>query len=142
MERGVARFPRIIIDDDVIVKADQNDEDLWTNYIHRDVDGKVFIDYLFGAATDDLLGEPGKPLNVAKLLQFHKDNTEKKITSMLARDEKILEKLRWLASYHNDVVQRLKKYYGEDPNPYDIFDRQPIQVPESLMIDTDLLDAV
>ena len=76
------------------------------------------------------------------MLQLHKDNTEKKITSLVERDEKIIEKLRWLVSYHNSVVQRLKKHYGKEPDRFDIFDSQPFEIPDSLMIDTALLDAV
>jgi hypothetical protein len=142
LESNKASYPRIIIDFDVIGKADQSDETLWPNYFHKDADGEFFIDYLFAAATDDLLGQPGQPLSVSKVLQLHKDNTEKKINNMVERDERILNKLRWVVSCHNDAVQRLKEYYGQDPNPYDISDRQPIQVPDSLMIDTALLDAV
>src|SRR5207248_465973 len=109
LECKKAIYPRIIIDFDVIGKASQNEDALWPNYFHRDADGEYFIDYLFAAATDDLLGQPGKPLSVSKVLQFHKDNTEKKIISMVEHDDKILKKLRWLVSYHNDAVQRLKK---------------------------------
>jgi hypothetical protein len=142
LECKKAIYPRIIIDFDVIGKTSQNEDTLWPNYFHKDADGEYFIDYLFAAATDDLLGQPGKPLSVSKVLQLHKDNTENKIISMVERDGKILKKLHWLVSYHNDAVQRIKKYYAEDPNPYDIFDKQPIAVSDSLMIDTALLDAV
>lgn len=142
LESKKAIYPRIIIDSDVIGKADQSDDVLWPNYFHKDDDGQFFIDYLFAAATDDLLGEPGKPLGTLKVLQLHKDNTEKKITSLVERDEKIIEKVRWLVSYHNSVVQRLKEYYAKEPDPFDIFDPQPFEVPDSLMIDTALLDAI
>jgi hypothetical protein len=142
LERDKANYPRIIIDFDVLGKADQSDETLWPNYFHKDADDEFFIDYLFAAATDDLLGQPGHPLSVSKVLQLHKDNTEKKINKMVERDEKILDKLRWVVSYHNDAVQRLKQYYEQDANPYDILDRHPIQVPDSLKIDTALLDTV
>lgn len=142
LESTKAIYPRIIIDSDVIGKADQSDDVLWPNYFHKDNDGQYFIDYLYAAGTDDLLGEPGKPLGTLKVLQLHKHNTEKKIVSLAERDERIIQKLRWVVSYHNNVVQRLKKFYAKEPDRFDIFDTQPFEVPDALMIDTSLLDAV
>jgi hypothetical protein len=142
LETYKAVYPRIIIDSEVIGKANQNDDSLWTNYIHRDDDGEYFLDYLFGAATDDLLGEPGKPFGIIKTMQLHRENTEGKIYSLVERDERIIAKLRWLVLYHNSVVQRLKKHYEKLPDPFDQFDQQPIEIPDALLIDEALLDTV
>jgi hypothetical protein len=52
------------------------------------------------------------------------------------------EKLRWLVSYHNSTVQRLKKGYGRGPAAFDIVAPQPFEIPDSLMIDSALSDAL
>lgn len=127
--------PRIVIGSDVFEKADHHrGGSLWPEYLHRDDDGKFFIDYLFGAAVDGLFVIQNKPVNLINTLQAHKDAVERRIMSLTDEDEGVIEKHRWLLSNHNNTVQRLKKRYAREKDPYDIFGAEPFEVPDSLKI--------
>jgi hypothetical protein len=128
--------PRIIVDSPVIDRASKSGESLWPEYIRQDNDGQFFIDYLFGAAVDGLLLEASQRSTVTNTLKAHKESVERKVESQTDKDVRILEKLRWLVSYHNSTVQRLKKHYGQKPEAFDIFGVQPFDIPDSLMIDS------
>lgn len=133
LESTAAIYPRIIIDPAVIEKTKEYQGSLWTEYIHRDEDGQLFLDYLYGAALDNLLTQDGKPINLINTLKLHKDGTERRLGSA-GKEDRIREKLQWLVSYHNTAVQRLKKRYSKLPDPFDIFDEQPMDIPDTLFI--------
>jgi hypothetical protein len=124
LEKDVAIWPRIIIDSAVIHNAKQNHRSLWQEYIHKDEDGQLFVDYLFGAATDGLLVTEGKSLTLEETLKAHKDSIERKVSNLIDEDARIFEKLRWLVSYHNGVVRRLQELHSRPPD-------QPIPPPPS-----------
>jgi len=56
------------------------------------------------------------------------------------KDGKVLEKLRWVSSYHNDVVRRLQELRLKGPDPFDVFDQLPPEIPDSLLISNELLN--
>ncbi len=131
---------RIIIDAPIIKKAEQHQGSLWPEHYRKDEDGHFFLDYLFGAVTDGLLRVGDNGLNPLDTLQMHKDSVERKINALVDKDAKILEKLRWLVSYHNGVVRRLQGLRSKGPDPFDVFDQQPPEIPDSLLIPNELLN--
>jgi len=143
MEKEKPGPPRIVINSDVIEKADQQKGgSLWMEHIHRDADGKFFLDYLFGAAVDGLFVVDNKPVNLLNTLKAHKEGVEKRIENLTENDAGIIEKHRWLISYHNDTIERLRKHYGQFPDRFDILDQQPMDIPDSLKIEPNILGAV
>lgn len=127
--------PRIVIDSAVIEEADRHrGGSLWMEHFHRDGDGKFFIDYLFGAAVDGLYVVSNKPMNLMATMQAHKDAVERRIKHLTGEDAGVIEKHRWLVSYHNGTVERLKKHYGPEQDRFDIFAPQPMDIPDSLKI--------
>jgi hypothetical protein len=132
--------PRIVIDTSVIeAAAKHSGGSFWPENFHRDADGKFFVDYLFGAAIDGLYVINNKSMNLMDTVQAHKDAVQRRIKSLKDEDAGVINKHRWLLVYHNDAVQRLKKHYGKQKDPYDIFDAEPFEVPDSLMIDPNIL---
>lgn len=139
LEKEVAVWPRIVIEAPVIEQAKKHQEPLWGEYYHKDEDGQFFLDYLFGAVTDGLLFAGSKALSPTETLQTHKRSVERKISALADKDAKILEKLRWVVTYHNDVIRRLQAIRLKGPDPFDIFDRLPPEIPDSLLISLELL---
>ena len=140
LEKDVAIWPRIVIDAPVIEMATKYQGSVWPEYYRKDVDGEFFLDYLFGAVTDGLLVVGSKSLSPAETLQIHKDNAERKINALADKDGKVLEKLRWVSSYHNDVVRRLQGLRLKGPDPFDVFDQLPPEIPDLLLISNKLLN--
>jgi hypothetical protein len=139
LESKAAIWPRLIIDSPVIQEAKQHPRSLWPEYYCKDGDGQFFVDYLFGAAINGLLFIGGKPLSPVATLQKHKNSVERKINALVDKEAKILEKLRWLVSYHNGVVRRLQRLHSKGPDPFDVFNWQPPEIPDSLLISDDML---
>jgi len=140
LESKTALWPRLIIDSQVIAKTKQHQGSLWPEYIQKDEDGLFFIDYLFGAVKDGLLLADGKPMSPTETLKAHKDSTERKFTTLVDRKAKILDKLHWLVRYHNRVVRRLQELHSRGPDPYDVFDQQPPEIPDSLLISGEVVN--
>jgi hypothetical protein len=136
MEKEKPGPPRIVIDNSVIETAVRHKNgSLWTEHFHKDADGKFFLDYLFGAAVDGLYVVNKKPMSLLDTLQAHKEAVERRVRNLKDEDAGVIEKHRWLVSYHNSTVNLLKKHYGPDQAPFDIFAPQPMDIPDSLKID-------
>lgn len=141
MEKEKPGPPRIVIDSPVIEEAGKHrGGSLWMEHFHRDTDGKWFLDYLFGAAVDNLYVVNNKPVNLLGTLQAHKDAVERRIRNLQGEDAGVVEKHCWLVSYHNGTVERLKKHYGPEQDRFDIFAPQPMEIPDSLKIDPAIFD--
>jgi hypothetical protein len=140
LEKNVAVWPRIVIDAPVIEMAKKYKGSLWPEYYRKDVDGEFFLDYLFGGVKDGLLVVGNRSPSSTETLQAHKDNAERKIKDLADKDAKVLEKLRWVSSYHNDVVRRLQGLRSKGPDPFDVLDQLPPEIPDSLLICNELLD--
>ena len=100
------------------------------------------LDYLFGSAVDGLFVVNKKPMNLLDTLKAHKEGVERRIKNLTEKDAGIVEKHRWLVSYHDDTIERLKQHYGPEQDRFDIFAPQPMEIPDSLKIDPNILDAV
>lgn len=147
MEKEKPGPPRIVIDPPVVKAAGRHSGGSpWRQFFHKDADGKFFIDYLFGAAVDGLyfVNEPIGPLET---FQAHKDAVERRIKNLKDPDAGVVEKHRWLVSYHNGAVERLKKYSWPD-DPYSDCLRAQARlrgkdkdVPDSLKIDPAMISA-
>ena len=136
MEKEKPGPPRIVIGADVIARARKEQEgSFWTEHIHKDADGKFFLDYLFGSAVDGLFVVNKKPMNLLDTLKAHKEGVERRIKNLTEKDAGIVEKHRWLVSYHDDTIERLKQHYGPEQDRFDIFAPQPMEIPDSLKID-------
>ena len=142
LENKEAIYPRIVIDSPVITQAEQHQGSLWPEFVRKDKDedGNFFLDYLFAAVTDSLLFAGEKQLNPMETLQAHKASTERKIKSLEEKDANIIKKLRWLVSYHNGVIQRLRALRSKGPDPFDVFDNQPPEISDSMFISDELLN--
>lgn len=90
LESKVAKFPRIVINDDVLnfawhhIEADEKIREGVRALVFRDRDNSAFVHYLMGEALDDL-----KP--------FVRDYIEQNVSS----HDTVLEKMRWLLDYYN-----------------------------------------
>jgi hypothetical protein len=140
LEKDVAIWPRIVIDTPVIETARKHQGSLWPEYYRKDVDGEFFLDYLFGAVTNGLLFVGSKSLSATETLQAHKDSVERKINALADGDGKVFEKLRWVGSYHNDVVRQLQALRLKGPDRFDVFDQVPPEISDSLLISNELLN--
>lgn len=110
LESKKAIYPRIIIDEEIIQSASQGTEQFWTQSIRRADDGTHFIDYLSQLAIGWL--QPSSVFNDPNItMQQHKQMIETKLTEFKSRpfNDRIAEKLKWLAQYHNSVVDELCK---------------------------------
>lgn len=136
--------PRIVIDSSVLKKAEQyrdsyyEGEFPWPVSIYGDNvtsdHGKSFIDYLFSAAVQPLYSINEKPVGLLGTLQAHKDAVERRIKNLKDADAGVVEKLRWLVSYHNDTVSRLQAFFSPDRDPFDTLSPEPMDIPDSLRI--------
>jgi hypothetical protein len=119
LEREQARFPRIVVESDLIealkvtplLTAHPYEEEIKyiSQYIKRDDDGVVFIDYVGG-----MQGEAADPADWLEFLHAHKAFVEKNIAKFI-EEKHVLAKYLWLRKYHNAVVQtRLKLGFYEE----------------------------
>jgi hypothetical protein len=135
MEKEKPGPPRIVIDSAVIDEAVRHrGGSLWMEHFHRDADGKFFLDYLFGAATDNLYVVNNQPMGLLGTLRAHKEAVEKRLRHLKGEDEGVIEKHRWLVSYHNQAVGRLQKRHGPQQDRFDILPPAQLDIPDSLKI--------
>lgn len=118
LEREQARFPRIVVDPELIealkvtplLTAHSYEEEMKhiSRFVKKDDDGVVFIDYV-GA----MEGEGSHPGDWFDFLLKHKDFIENNLVTFGER-KGVLSKYLWLKKYHNAVVQtRLKPGFYE-----------------------------
>jgi len=103
---GLAVFPRIIIDRDLIQRMSPENRDVWDYLIGCGDDGLFFIDYL-----NTVMKRSLRPPNEAfkrkeEFLFAHKEAAEKKLEELSKEKEGIRQKGLWLARYHNRVVEQ------------------------------------
>lgn len=111
IEHGIAKYPRIIVDDAILQLVQEyprlfiaahhdlaTEREYLNEYLLVDTDGKTFINYLGPSHIDT--GDGSDMMNVMvrhyeRVIDAAKAN---------AGDECVLEKYRWVASYHNRIV--------------------------------------
>jgi hypothetical protein len=129
LESQYAIYPRIIIDRDLVVQADQGGYgQRWADYIHRGEDGAYFLDYLFGCSITGFADPQADDPNPR--IEAHREMIENVISKNIRdRDERIKQKYMWLALYHNATIKRLQsRLEGSTSNVPDRF-----FIPESLL---------
>lgn len=105
MEKSIAIFPRIIIDETISGFLDYIPPSniTWFNLnLRTDKGGTLFIDYLRGAAFE----APWDLYWYAKALEKHKFSLDR-LTYDRPRNPDVAKKLVWLVNYHNEVVTHL-----------------------------------
>jgi hypothetical protein len=137
LEHEYAVYPRIVIDRDLIWKADQEGYiATWHDYYARGDDGAYFVDYLFGASLTGLeIGVPGDQPDAQQRIEAHRDMIvnfiEKRIHEQNERvSERIKQKWIWLALYHNSTIRRLKQRLQNSPKGKNL---HVFLVPEELL---------
>lgn len=103
---GLAVFPRIVIDRDLLRRMSPENRTIWDYLITCGDDGIFFIDYL-NAVMRRFLRPPNEAFkDKAEFILAHKEATEKKLEELSDTKESIRQKSLWLARYHNRVVEQ------------------------------------
>ena len=112
----LARYPRIIIDEFLTLGSNHNPileeigaigwSSIWLDILqllHRSEDGQWTLDYL----PNLYLAEHPSEIKGADVLIAHRDSIKKLLrTSIEAGLEEPKAKIRWIANYHNMVIER------------------------------------
>jgi hypothetical protein len=106
IERAVAKFPRIVVDDSVMRETKRNPLLLRdpsahprgiTTFLRRDEDGQMFIDYL---------REPYWLSGYQSFLRTHGDLILERL-EMTKDNKDVRQKYEWMARYHNRTISDL-----------------------------------
>lgn len=137
IESSLSRYPRIVVDEFLILDGDQNpisseiDPTTWAQiqpdileFLHRSEDGQWILDYL----PHLYLAERSNEISGRDVLVAHRDSIKKLLqASIEAGSDEPKAKIRWAASYHNKIIERCFSRLGEE------FDSKQ----DSLIIDLD-----
>lgn len=112
IESCLARYPRIIIDEFLMFDNQQNPireelgSDVWPDILellYRSEDGQWILDYLPHLC----FAERSSDITVADVLVAHRDSIKKLLReSIKSGHEESKNKIRWVASYHNKIIER------------------------------------
>lgn len=114
LENQVARFPRIVVGDEVLNEIRINPS-LWRHadadielkevksLLRRDFDGEYFVDYL-----RILEGELDEPADYPRLLGLHDDFIKRGLKRYKGKAS-VLSKYKWLREYHRHTVKILQE---------------------------------
>lgn len=110
LENKVARFPRIVVGEEVLEEMTAN-PNLWVHdketdtrelkdLLHKDFDGEWFVDYLrvIEEELDDRSEYPS-------YLRRHEEFVEQRLTDY-RENSSILPKFKWLREYHNRTAKK------------------------------------
>ena len=106
IERGVAKFPRIVVDDSVIRETKRNPLLLRAHdvpshgigsLLRRDKDGQMFVDYL---------RRPYWDRGYRSFLKAHRELILKQLEAT-KDNENVRQKYEWMAGYHNRTISDL-----------------------------------
>lgn len=119
LESSTAVFPRIVIDADLLKRAEQAGQ-VWHDYTKRGEDGVYFVDYLFGSYLDKHLWPNQLSKSADEILTEHKQTVEKRLKEFeKEKDYRKRQKAIWMAQYHNSTVKRLEeRFQGTFPNSH------------------------
>ena len=122
LESEVAKYPRIVLDDEVMGRLEDTDSEKYYNnlydlswdFVRRDSDAKGFVDYLafFGVSSNRVPSAkyfPPAPGGY-RLAELHRDHILQNIEPTHS-DSSVREKFEWLINYHNKSVET---YFGNE----------------------------
>jgi hypothetical protein len=104
MERDLALYPRIIVDDKLMLKVRSSPTTgrFSSEYLTMGEDGLEFVDYIVGAYLDrHSLLEPHE------ILQLHRQIVLTKLNELDSKDTKRKAKVWWMWQYHNRSIDRI-----------------------------------
>jgi hypothetical protein len=110
LESQYAVYPRILVDRNLIWKADEDGSiETWRDYVRQGEDGAYFVDYLFACSVAGLLFLNADGPDVTQQIEMHRDVIQRLIKQpeIHTKDERIKQKYIWLALYHNATIKRL-----------------------------------
>ena len=102
-----AVVPRIVISEDIMALMREKQGSFLTTYVRQDEDGVSFIDYLHGAYIDLDMWPSPDVRTCDEMLAAHKEAVENKNTELRTQKIDVRLKAHWMATYHNQVVERL-----------------------------------
>jgi hypothetical protein len=108
MERDLALYPRIIIDDKLMLKVRSSltSGRFWSEYLTVGEDGLEFVDYIVGAYLDrHSLRVRG--IEPHEILQMHRQIVLTKLNDLDSKDTKRKAKVWWMWQYHNRSIDRI-----------------------------------
>lgn len=121
LEKSVAVFPRIVIDDELMTLAKNSSGSpmkmrgaLWTEYLTRGEDGFYFVDYLTGTFYDRVVYARKGAMTGEGTLQAHKAVVLKKLDELGGSDNRRRAKAWWLMHYHNSAIERIRSWRDPD----------------------------
>lgn len=128
---GIAIYPRIVLDKK-LVDVVLNDKNYYIpvyagectkDFVIQSPDGHYFIDYLHIMHQDSF--------DRVEELELHKKSIEKAV-KLDSLDSKIMDKIRWLAEYHNSKVQRVVSEDGyEEPDLSEVLNSTLINISDN-----------
>jgi len=102
LESKYAKYPRIIVDPDILSDIGANE------YIRKWDDGNSFVDYLRASYQhENFRVTSTRPISTKHYLELHKE----KIISNLEQYQKsadVVKKYKWVAEYHNVMIRELR----------------------------------
>ena len=120
LETKVAKYPRVIVDAEIIGDLDQHPfaKDFLERALTRDEDGEMFVNYLWGSSLCYLRFQ-----DYLDLLKEHQDGILA-LQDDSSKYEIPAENLEWLSEYHNKEIDRvadlIRQKYTCDPREWAI----------------------
>lgn len=109
MERDLAVYPRIILDEKLMRKAREfsTDSRLWWEYFTVGDDGIEFVDYLCGVFFDYYSGRIQNQIPPTTVLAQHRSVILQKLLDLDNKDMKRKAKVWWMWQYHNRTIDKI-----------------------------------
>jgi hypothetical protein len=110
----LAVVPRILIDPDLIRRMTEHKQErpFYNDFAQcrkQAEDGSFFIDYLNWEYRIRDLYSPKGIQAADEMLELHKKVAEQKLLELGAKGERLRQKARWLAVYHNNTVNNFRR---------------------------------
>ena len=115
LERDLAVFPRIIIDDEILLKLGGIENEMPGNWKIGD-DGIWYLDYLYGYFMKSMQFPERTNLSCKNVLLRHKETVERNLIRVKGKSARVRQKAVWLALYHNGVTNRIREFLKTKPD--------------------------